>query len=1034
MEIDLGEFKVELVRGGIAGLTLADGTALVGEGPFAGGASIARLQGEHRVIEEAEGAAWDPAQGVTRTYTALEGLEGGQITVDASRSGEGDLVLRQHAQSKEGGVWGVGWTVATIPLTCNLIIPAHSGMKLTAEAPGARHIFDYPMAWEAQILLVESPAGGGFYVWAEDADRQYKRLVVDRHRDGWQITFYSMPLAPFEAQREAASPPWHIGLWKGDWREPLRRYRTWAAEAFPLPPGESRGPAWANEIRGCVIMGLQPELLPLLAERFIPEQTVLYIPGWRKDGYDRNYPDYSAVPELDPFLDAAHDLGFRVMLHVNYFGCDPKHPAYERFRQYQCRKPFEKNEPDWWIWNDADPPIKFAYINPAAKEWRDFFVETMKELCARHDVDALHLDQTLVVYNEGAGMVDGMTMLEGNVALHAALREALPTVALSGEGLNEATFGDEDFAQRHVWGLAHHLGEYSMPHLRTAHPVSSYLFRDRVTLYGYLGMVPPTQGQLYSAWQEAYRHFGVIPTLARPNAAMLENPQWFTRQLFDEVAYFQEKRIDPAMERDWPPSVLFPYLTDRQVPVEYTANRELISRRFIVSHTLRDRSWWLGEGSVPGWQVFDFENMRALDRNRWYPYVQEPPDRTLPHIEKLPPELTLDVAAIHEHMAFFRIAESSTARMSLAQLMADAVCGTRPLEGEGHEVLGSLYSPDGGNFFSEGDVIHAHPPYIGTKGGESYARFTLTLPWNARSFIAKVALDPQAVGEGKSDGVRFQVFVQRKDYSDLRGIYIKDDQPRELGVGLRELAGKEITLELRVDAGPENDPTFDWARWIDPVIENDLGKEGPVTIEHTTAWPLAVAGKNVVRTSPGSDSLTINAPLPCAIYLLDALPRPVAAPYGLTESPFTVTFSDGSGVALESPANANAEVRTVSVDGADQPGFFTHPPDHGRTLLDIPITLPVGKPVFRAMVRLGENSPSKGVILSVEAGGIEQGRIVLEPGGWQPFDVDLSPWSGKPTVLSLITSADGSYAGDWTLWGNPRVELAPKENADDKKP
>ena len=48
-----------------------------------------------------------------------------------------------------------------------------------------------------------------------------------------------------------------------------------------------------------------------------------------------------------------------------------------------------------------------------------------------------------------------MTMAEGNIALHRQLREALPGVALSGEGLNEVTYRHEAFAQRHAWGLRH---------------------------------------------------------------------------------------------------------------------------------------------------------------------------------------------------------------------------------------------------------------------------------------------------------------------------------------------------------------------------------------------------------------------------------------------------------------------------------------------------------------------------------------------------------------------------------------------------
>jgi hypothetical protein len=141
------------------------------------------------------------------------------------------------------------------------------------------------------------------------------------------------------------------------------------------------------------------------------------------------------------------------MPHVNYFGCDPKNPVFAQFKAYQARDPFSK-ELLWWEW-PAEPPIKFAYINPASRAWRELFVARLKEVVSRHHVDAFHLDQTLSIYNDANGLVDGMNFFEGNVALHRELRAALPDVALSGEGLNEVTCRYEAFAQRHVWGMDH---------------------------------------------------------------------------------------------------------------------------------------------------------------------------------------------------------------------------------------------------------------------------------------------------------------------------------------------------------------------------------------------------------------------------------------------------------------------------------------------------------------------------------------------------------------------------------------------------
>ena len=89
-----------------------------------------------------------------------------------------------------------------------------------------------------------------------------------------------------------------------------------------------------------------------------------------------------------------------------------------------------------------------------------FFTEAMVELCRHTQADALHLDQTLCIYNDHNGRIDGLSMLQGSIQLHRQLREALPQVALSGEGLNEVTCRYEAFAQRHVWGLDHAQGHF----------------------------------------------------------------------------------------------------------------------------------------------------------------------------------------------------------------------------------------------------------------------------------------------------------------------------------------------------------------------------------------------------------------------------------------------------------------------------------------------------------------------------------------------------------------------------------------------
>ena len=319
----------------------------------------------------------------------------------------GDLVLRHHYSGKAEGVWGVSWEIANIPLEYAIIVPGRSGVRLTPETASRREQFDYPIGWEAQLVIVEGPKGG-FYVWADDTQGRYKRLLVERSASGWRLTLTTLNNAPFDRLTECESVPWHLNVYQGDWRVPARRYREWAEQHFKPVKIEQQKPAWIQDIRCVVIMGLNTEVLEALPGRLDPQQTILYIPSWRAAGYDRDYPVYDQPLEgLRPFVKRAHALGFRVMLHVNYFGVDPLNPLYEQFAPFQVRDPWGEHPLKWWLWTRAEPEIRFAYINPAHAAWRRTFVDAMVKLCRDNRIDSLHLDQTLCIYNDHNGLLEG---------------------------------------------------------------------------------------------------------------------------------------------------------------------------------------------------------------------------------------------------------------------------------------------------------------------------------------------------------------------------------------------------------------------------------------------------------------------------------------------------------------------------------------------------------------------------------------------------------------------------------------------------
>ncbi len=764
-------------------------------------------------------------------------------------------------------------------------------------------------------------------------------------------------------------------------------------------------------------------MLEVLVEHVDPTRTLLYVPDWREAGYDRDYPTYDAPrPGVKAFIDRAHALGFRVMLHVNYFGCDPLHPVYATFAPYHIRSPWGAHDREWWLWERADPVIKFAYINPAYKPWRDLFVSRMVELHALLNPDAYHLDQTLVIYNDHNGLINGMSMIDGNIALHRELREALPQVALSGEGLNEVAYRYEAFAQRHASGIDHTTGTHDIGQLRTAHPIAAYLMLPYTANYGYLGFAPPWNGQLYSAWNEAYAHWGVLPTLAYAPQDLAERPG-FTRQLLDEIAFFQTEALAPDLDGPWPEEVVFPYRTADGTRAVRTAGRVLRAGEREIARTITGVTHIALPGTIPGWVGYNREALIGLDPTLRYPYFDQPRAYDKLHVALLPEGFTVDGWALHDGLAFARLGRTAHGDIRFGELLYDAKTGTRLLKGGGISARGELNGADGGRFTGSGDILSAHPPYL-TGTGETFARFDVTLPDDAARFVGEPAIGMGAVGKDKSDGATFSVTVRADGQEARAELHHATEERGRLELDVSAFAGRRAEVELAVGPGPDNDPSFDWAQWHRPRIERGGAIPGAMRLRAPGAWTLALHGRGASPLPSGAEMVTAEGLWPGACYLLAETPEPAGLPLALHERAFVTTYLDEQGAPWPNAPYGAAGAQTVAIAGTERTGLSAHPPANGRTIMDFPMALPNTPARFAAHVTLRDEAKSNGVIFRVEANGVRLAEARVRPDEPADLAADLSPWVGAPVVLSLITDANGDADYDWAFWCEPVLTTA----------
>jgi hypothetical protein len=998
-----------------------------------------RLTGETFVA--AGGAVPPVGARVTRDKILAAG-ETVQITQYVSTEGS-DLVIRQEAIVKTPPLVGVSWGVAELTDGVEVLVPGHSGLRFGPGAPDGEHRFTWPMIWEAQFVLLQGKRGG-FLVMSNDTTMQFKELVVRRRAGRMTLTFETQAPAPFADVREVKSVTWRLRPYRGSWLEGARLYREWAEKAFDLAAARATQPKWARNIRAVVIVPMEMELLDELAKRLNPEQTLLYVPNWRRDGYDRNYPDYTASDKFDPWNERAHALGFRVMPHVNYFGCDPLHPLYEKFRHQHMRDRFT-NEPLWWLWDRAEPVIKFAYINPASRAWRELFIGRMKELCSKHRVDALHLDQTLCIFNDNNGLMDGMNCAQGILALHRELRAALPDVAISGEGLNEVTYRHEEFAQRHLHGLNHADGTWNDRLIAMAHPISSLLLTPHTAIYGYLGMSNPASGPLYQAWRRGYDHFGVIPTLAHTSAKQVRESASLLAPFFMEAQFFQRTQALPDFAAQWPKDAQMVYrLADGGRAVLRKENGVVLVAQTFLSAPPATKSncgadknvratgceiyrriKGVGEarvsGTIAGWLAYDEKRLFGLDPAQSYTHLQQPRDLDAFHIASLPENAIVRRASIGEAKAIISLDVSDTEVARLWDFNGPVAVGVTLRDGvERRSDNRTLQDESGGHVAMEADGIFVHPPWRGAGlPGATFIEYRLRLPDRpVIRFAADVGLRKVS---GKSDGVTFRVEARAGKQQLVAETHAASDLA-PLTLDLSPLRGREIVLRLEANPGSKGNANFDQARISRPRVVAESHEPREVVVHSPRLPRVALGADGELKLAPaGRNHYAVSLALPGSFYLLFAEPHAAKLPLDLRNAPHTAALVAGDGTESVPHSFMRPGAADATVGGVKKPALHAHPPQSGWMVVDYLLRLPPtpARLVTAAGIRDGSNS--HGVGFRVTVNGRELWAADLRPGAWKPVEADLARYAGQTVVLRLITDSLGDFSFDWAVWGEPRI-------------
>ena len=935
------------------------------------------------------------------------------IAVDPNTN---DLLISGDCVSDRPGASGMQWGIENLDIrNSKLILPAQGGQIIDdATAIATRGLF-YPGGWEAQLAIIQGEQGG-FFVRGTDEAFQFKELRYQRDADTFVLGFETHNQAPFDALTAANSITWRLNAYIGDWRVPARIYRDWMESTFN-PWRLSDMPVWVSDIGLVVIQAsFDPKTLDRLAEQVDPTKTLLYLVGWRKDGYDVNYPDYTPRDGFGEFVKAAHGHGFRVMPHANLVGISPYHPLYPEFQPFHIRSPWNGNPIGWYLERPTDPR-RHAWINLASSKFRRLLVQQLKEVWEKYRVDAFHLDISHLVVNDANGLIEGLNSAQGNVLMHKELAEAMPGVVFSGEHLHEATFFRESFAQR-----------WKLPPEATPHPISAFLFSPYTRPYGYLGLPSLENNALnYQTYLDSYESWGVLPTVRIRGLRELNGS--LTQQILSIARQWQELGLSPDFESDWSPNTLFQYVTQDGETVTY--QRTLAGSTFILP---QDGGYERVYGvtqvqtslGLPYWRAYNEVSLLGLDPDKSYLLSDVPRDLSQVHINSLPPGVSVTETRVTENAVLFRLEKTNVSlEIDLLSKLHQARTGI---------VINGTELPlqRGGTFrHSQSTLsgvtksaIHAHPFYQ-DGSGDTFGEFALTLPDSPDIHLEFY----MGLWEGSqnSDGVTFIVSVQG---DEIFHQHYNQQKWQPVTLDLSPYRGEFVKLRFTTTPGPNGNASWDWAVWGEPKIISEPADTLTTVGLFSHTEPMASLPDSLRHL--GNGYYTLETELPAQIIFFLAPPQQVVLPYNLIDAQFTAGLQFDSIFRLGSVWNSGNRTTVENPDGERKPSIFAHPPTNGQTIFQFPLLLPEESSIFSFSTILQEEC-SKGVLFEIRLNGQTYFETFTDTFDWKDGSLSLSAFAGQPVLLELVTDpAEEGSAGancDSAFWADLRITAAPNPDA-----
>jgi hypothetical protein len=916
-----------------------------------------------------------------------------------------ETVIKLASSISTAGLRDASWSIAGMDLAGGrLIIPGNSGVVFDKAHSPLGQSLEYPShSWNAQMGVYEG-AHGSFLFYSTDTQMRFKQLRSStRGSSTVDLAIVTEAVAPFTTATSVPAVEWRLKAFSGDWRTAAQVYRDWLA--VNRPPVSNSAHPWVADIHAVVeFQKLDETLLAPLAQIVVPSQTLLFVTDWRFYAFDVNYPDYTPRSGVASFITAAHALGFKVMLHFDLIGVSPGNSDYAGVQGFQARAS-ESLQLLGWVWErPPSTPNRFAIINPASSAYRALFISRVTAAVNAVHPDALHLDFSGDMFNDGNGQIEGLSYPQGSAQLHEDVIAAFPSLALDGEGANDVINRYESFAQAN---LSTEL---------QGHPIVNFLLGSHTQFYGQNGQPHATEPS-FKAYLSAEERRAVLPQLAVSSVSDLDTTNLDNARLIALIQSWQSHAFQPDWNSDWA-GALVRYqgtgnttasLTDSGTLEALTAAGSTL---YQLSHDLNRLTT---TSFIPNWPAFDDNTLSGLDPTQkyWLVSMARP---TTTHVTSLPDGVRLGSSVVSSKLASVEVDPLAQTAVNFYDVL-NAVTGVRFQGTDGPLANGAVVNPTTSTVGGVSrQALFIVPPFQGQVGGETFVEYAIAIATGGK-FQFSAGLQDNA--SCNVDGVTFRITVNGAEaFHQNYGTGAWHDG----AVDLSAYANSTIALRLISNPGPQNNPNCDRSAWsqLQLIYPPAALISVPLALANGSTFSGFAGDGSVLLNSPQAATVS-GVPLPGRFTVFTQAGTIVSSGTNLANIPFD-TWKSLSGFAEPgSVFNAGSVGSATSGGVTKNPAIDASPPDGGSTILSWVLQLPAGSPLhlgWSAGIRDAFTPTIDGIDFIVRINGLPYWQLTKQTDVWSADGIDLQPWQGQNVLVQLITDSRTNNNYDFGVWAD----------------